>query len=143
MKMNQQKLNLQYGKKKGFIFTYDALIAVFVLVIILLAATFYASSATEDKLSNVHTANIGSDTINILIAQKTLETLDENAIQNELYTLLPNNYDITLQITTNTGLIIDIKNNIPNGIFIASGKKYFATKENIIAKVEYKTWQKA
>ena len=140
--MNLQQSNLQYGRK-GFIYTYDIMMASIVIVIMLLAATFYVSNGSEDKLSNLHTIQTGSDIINIMIKNGILNTLDQNTINNQLSILLPQTYDMSLQITTNTGEITDIQKTIPQGTFIGSGKDYFVTPNNKIAKVEYKIWQKA
>lgn len=133
----------QYIKlnKKGFIYTYDALIAGMILTIILFTATYYVSIATEDKLSKVQTTNIASDIVRILIQSDALKNLDETEIQKLLNSTIPNNYKMNIEITRKSGTILFFGQSIPNNIFISSGKVYSVTNTNEPLKIEYKIWQ--
>jgi len=140
--MNLPHLKSHYINKKGYIFTYDIIIAVFVFIIIITASSFYSSTSNENKLANVQIKNIGSDALNILVKTEAMDKLDENGIKNELETIIPKKYDMTLEIITNTGEELSITKEIPSHVFIASGKRYLVTTNNKIVKVEYKIWQK-
>lgn len=141
MKINQLHLNLLFGKKKGFIYTYDALIAGIILTIILFTSTYYISIATADKLSKVQTTNVASDTIRILIQSDALKNLDETEIQKLLESIIPDNYKMNIEITRKSGTILFFGQSIPDNVFISSGKVYSVTNTNEPLKIDYKIWQ--
>jgi len=142
MKTNHQQSKLHCMNKRGYIFVYDMLVAVFIFIIIIIASTLYAGTSNEDKLSNTNTVTKGSDIINVLIKTGSMDSLEESTIRLELEKIIPQKYDINIDIVTNEGDSVSVIKEIPENVFVASGKRYFVTSNNKIAKVEYKIWPK-
>src|SRR3989344_2195290 len=140
MKTNHQQSKLHCMNKRGYIFVYDMLVAVFIFIIIIIASTLYAGTSNEDKLSNTNTVTKGSDIINVLIKTGSMDSLEESTIRLELEKIIPQKYDINIDIVTNEGDSVSVIKEIPENVFVASGKRYFVTSNNKIAKVEYKIW---
>lgn len=129
MKTKTQHLTSHYGSK-GFIFTLDMLAASIIVAITLVVATFYASQASEYKLSQLNMITTGSDILARLDNSGTLQTLNASRIGNETQTLLPEAYGIRIQIISQSHPSLDTGAEIPTGTFIASGKRYFYAQES-------------
>jgi len=127
MKMRKQSWILGYGNK-GFIFTLDAAIAVFLVMIIFLAANYYATKGTE-PLSRLQMVRTGYDLIAVLDNSGVLVSLDSALIENSLIEILPVNYEMRLEITgTYPDQIVIETSNIPEGKkFVATGKRFFVS----------------
>jgi len=127
MKMRKQPWILGYGNK-GFIFTLDAAIAVFLVIIISLAANYYAAKGTE-PLSRLQMVRTGYDLIAVLDNSGVLVSLDSALIENSLIEILPVNYEMRLEITgTYPDQIVIETSSIPEGKkFVATGKRFFVS----------------
>ena len=127
MKTHQQHSMLHSRNSKGFIITLDALIAAFLLILVLIFIQFFTARALEDKLSIIQPLHIVSDAVTYLDHNSTLQTKDKTLIQNTLQSLLPSDTPARIQIIYSTNETIDIGEEIPKGVFIAGGKRYFQT----------------
>lgn len=123
MKMKKQLWNLRL-EDKGMIFTLDAIIAVLVVSILMIASAHFAGKE-ESSLPDLQLSRIGYDIVALLDYSKTLDTLDAGIIKNEMNDLLPSNYNMKIKITTNYGVTREIGDAIPDNKFIATGKRAF------------------
>ncbi|MBS3166778.1 hypothetical protein J4403_01040 [Candidatus Woesearchaeota archaeon] len=131
--------------KKGYIFVYDAMVATIILIIIL--AISYKNIINEDTQSELQVVRIGNDIVSILEHIDNLNLLSENQIENSMYEMLPENYDMHLKISGNFPQgEFDIGSEIPQDKFVASGKYIFVISElnNIkyFANARYWIWLK-
>lgn len=126
MKIKKQLWNLNSGDK-GFILSFDAVMAVFVVLIILIVATFYATRASEDSLSKLQMIRTGNDILAILDYDGTLETKSAATIEEGLNELLPTSYHMMIEIKGKTfgPMIIETASEMPTDRFIGSGKRMF------------------
>ncbi len=126
MKMKKQLWNLK-SRNKGFILSFDVVIAVFIVFLILTVATFYATRASEDSLSKLQMVRVGSDILAILDYEGTLATLSSANIEIGLNELLPVNYNMRIEIKGRTfgPMIVETDSETPEDRFIGSGKRVF------------------
>lgn len=126
MKMKKQLWNSNSGNK-GFILSFDVVIAVFIVLLILTAATFYATRASEDSLSKLQMVRVGSDILAILDYEGTLATLSSPNIETGLNELLPASYHMRVEIKGRTfgPVIVETASEMPSDRFIGSGKRLF------------------
>lgn len=132
---------LGYGNK-GFIFTLDMTIAVFLVMTILFAATYYTSKVAE-PLSRLQMIRTGYDIIAVLDYSGALASLDGNEIKGNLMKILPPNYEMRLAVNgTDSGSIIVETSEMPEGKrFVGTGKRFFVS-ENYYGVVKFYVWLK-
>ena len=94
-----QLLTSRYGKK-GFVVSIDVMIAIFLLVSVLATITFF-SSANDSYVVDYSMLRVGGDITKILIKNDALDATSVE-INNSIYTLLPDNYDMRLKIDCNS-----------------------------------------
>ena len=138
-----RQLTSQSQNNKGFIFTLDMILAIFIILLVLSVSHFFTAQSTEDKLALIQSASAVSDTIAYLDFNGTLKTRDKTLLSTTMNGILPSTFDTRIQITSSTNeMILDIGNEIPKGVFITAGKRYFQT-DNGYAVARYWLWQKA
>ena len=82
---------------KGFIFSLDALLAVFVFSIIL-ASVFIFYQQEQSRVADSNTVIIASDIISALDEKKIFDSLDTTLIANNLSLYLPPNLNMSLKL---------------------------------------------
>src|SRR3989344_2386991 len=134
--MKNQYLNLIYGmkNKKGMIFTLDSLVAVSIFLIVIATSSYY-SSQSNSEISKLQISRTGSDISTLLENSGGLDSLDSALIENNISHVLPQNYQINLNITCqdkslstyNSWIVGD---EIPEKEFVASGRRFFVITYN-------------
>lgn len=117
--------------KKGFVLTIDATIALILVIIILVLASYYINKANEPSLSKLQLKKRGSDILTQLNYQKVLDTADKNKINDNLTNTLPVNLDMRLQLNftgqrPNVTVGVDLRS-IGN---IGSGRQIFVLTDD-------------
>ena len=120
--MKKQSWKLRYGNK-AIIFTLDAMIALAIVLVMLIASNVYISRSINE-LNNLETLRGGYDIVSMLNYYNKLQNLNADEINNELDTLLSEKYDMILQVKTNNQNISIGGEKIPNDRFVGSGKIY-------------------
>ena len=134
----KQSWNSKFGIK-GFAFSLDAALAVFVIVLLIAVSTDYVNKSDE-AMPNLQVYRVGSDVINVLRIEGKLNDFKSgnfswDVINGSIHNILPSNYEMRVKylavpsyykkkkggktITGETG------DNIPNDRFVASGKVIF------------------
>ncbi len=142
-------LKMKFNRKKGFVFSLDALLAVIIVTIVFLFTINYFSQ-THEKIYYIYSAKEANDALAVLDYKGILDAADEGEIMQEIAELLPSSEaklnitisDIKLEnkITTTFG---DIEKN-----FVISGKRFFIlTNETVngvngFGVVKYLVWKK-
>lgn len=120
--MKKQSWKLRYGNK-AIIFTLDAMIALAIVLVMLIASNVYISRSINE-LNNLETLRGGYDIVSMLNYYNKLQNLNADEINNELDTLLSEKYDMIIQVKTNNQNISIGGEKIPNDRFVGSGKIY-------------------
>ena len=120
--MKNKFLKLPFGNK-SIIFTIDVLVGVIIALSFLTVSYLYLTKSVND-LPNLSVLRTGDDIFAVMDYSKDLQTLDSNYLQDTTYDLLPDHYDIYVNITTSAGENINFGSNIPDDRFVASGKRY-------------------
>ncbi len=139
--MKNQLLNLQSGKR-GFVFSLDVIIAIFVVTSILAASTFYIAKAGEDSVSNLQAIKVGSDIAAVLDYDGTLDTLNVDIIEVELNRVLPinNHMMIRIECSGQDSFVVETTDIYPNDRFIGTGKRVFVTNTGINCIANFEIW---
>lgn len=126
MKMKKQSWSLSL-ENKGLIFSFDIMVAVLLVVVLLLAGTFYAAKSGEYSLSRLQMIRTGSDILAILDYDGTLKTLSMPTIEAGINELLPTSYHMRIEIKGREygPLIIETTPEAPKDRFIGSGERVF------------------
>ncbi|MBI2545683.1 hypothetical protein HYV81_00720 [Candidatus Woesearchaeota archaeon] len=132
--------------KKGFIFSLEMAIAVFIVSSILLFASFYATKQTEDPYLRLQAFRTAEDIVAVLDYNNILTTFNAQSIQDQLTQLLPPNYDMKLTINgtfSENGGYLETNQSLPTGTFIASGSRIIVSSDgNQFGVVTYYVWLK-
>ncbi len=142
MKTKKQSWPLPSGTK-GFIFSLDAAIALFIVFMVLIASLYYVTRK-EDSLSNLQLVKTGYDIITILDNDGSLKTVDSATIEQNLNDLLPVNYHYRLEINTTKSkyILLETSNEIPEDQFIGVGKRFFVANTNEFGIAKFWIWVK-
>ena len=85
-------------KKKGMIFVTDALMAIIIVFLIILAAQAQMRGVELDQWDQVYAKKLGGDMLAVLDEQGVLQSLDEVSIESNLSEILPYNYEMWMEI---------------------------------------------
>jgi len=86
--------------RRGYVFSLDATLALFLMVIIVAAAGFFSSQADLDPYGRLQLARIGHDALVVMDSQGVLEDGNATAINQTLNFTLPQGVGGQLQIDT-------------------------------------------
>ncbi|MFO8016009.1 MAG: hypothetical protein R6U32_02810 [Candidatus Woesearchaeota archaeon] len=118
------------GKRKGFVLTLDIAVGALVAVLLLTAAHTHVMDAGSSKISGISMALAGSDITAVLDQRGILESMDEDFIESEMESLLPQNCMMRLRITTESGTELNIGKDYPEDQHVVSGKRFFAIRDS-------------
>lgn len=107
------------------VFTLDATIATIIIIFALATTSFYVTKSTQQTLPDLQTLRTGSDILTSLDNRDILDSLDVGTIETEMNLLLPNIYNIRIEIACDSGTSLQTSQNIPNSGLVASGKRIF------------------
>ncbi len=134
-------LNSNCGKNRGIIFSLDAVIAIFIVLVIVATSHYYFTwkPITPTELQMI---KVGYDVVSILDNKGIFDSLDRSYIENELRKVLPNNYEMRLFINTTTkNIIIETSKTTPKNKLIVCGERTFVTN-NDFGKIKFWMWLK-
>lgn len=115
--------------KKAFVFTLDAFLSIIVTMLLIGAANSYILK-NDDATPNLQTSKTGYDIVALLDNKNTLQTLNSATVESELSNVLPNKYQMRINVTWQS-IELSSKNSfvvgseIPEKKFVASGKRFF------------------
>ncbi len=128
MKMNQHILGLHYGSK-GIIFTLDIALATTIVMVLLIASGYQVSKSDNQATAKLQLSRIGADVTAYLDHQGIFDSLNSEAIQNNLSSILTSNYDMKIRLTGDFPTI-ETQNNISTKRFVASGERIVVINGN-------------
>ena len=130
--------------RKAFLFSIDALMAVTVLFLLLIASVYYITKGSEDPLTQPHTIRIGSDILALLDHQGALASLSAENISVELNTLLPVNHEmaVSIECSNKYPLAVETSESVPQNRFIGAGRRVFLAKDLTPCIAGYQIWLK-
>jgi hypothetical protein len=85
-------------KKKGMVITFDAGLAIFLVISIILISSFYITKGDRSVFPKVQIVRNMQDTVIALDNNKTLQTLNLTLIENRTATLLGRTYNFSIFI---------------------------------------------
>jgi len=124
--------------KKGFIFSLDATMAVFMLVFVLLATSFMLEQSSTDSLSQLQATRIGKDALAVLDKEGDLQSFNGTRIEAKLAAMLPLGNSMHLKVDTyyydNGSFFFASQNefgpDVPSGITVYGARRDFASMKN-------------
>jgi len=133
---------------KAFIFSLDVTIAVLVSIIVLSAAVYYSTS-TSDSLPTLQMSRTGSDILIVLYYNGTLNSWNSDTIEDEMYGMLPPNYDMRINLIRadrDVSSTVIAGSDLPENKMLVSGKRIFVrtagNKISWYATAQYWIWLK-
>ncbi len=123
-------------------------VALAVIIVGMLLVMVFNKNIKEEEtfLNKLHMVRVGSDIVNALAEEGTLDTLDYEEIGSRIQEMLPAPYSMQLKLegTFPTGiLVIETNTTSPGQKFIGSGKRIIAIEQAnqlYIAEVQYGVW---
>ena len=101
--------------RQGFIYTIDAALAIFVLMLALSAALLLSSQGEVDPYGKMHLLLVSKDALAAMDSQGILQSGDKAQIEAALNRTLPGNIGAQLEINTSS----------LNGTFNQTGEAYY------------------
>ncbi len=83
---------------KGFVFSLDAMIGVFVFIMLLPAIFHFIQEPKQSYVGESNSVLIASDIMSVLDAGGILDTLDESQISDSLNSYLPSNLNMSITL---------------------------------------------
>lgn len=124
---------------KGFIFTLDALVAVFIVALIISVSSIFAFKQLNQKFNSLQIDKIGADVIATLDYRNDFNSLDKNYIDTKIKNLLPKNYDISYKMVCQN---ITIVQGEPPSRSFRSGERIIVTNNLDYCHINYQIWPK-
>ena len=118
---------------KGFVFSIDAALAAFLLMLVLITITFLSTQADRDALGGVQMSRVGKDALYALDRQGNLQTFDNATISASLLGILQENLQMRILVQTyyhdNGSFFLYAENEygepLPNGTAIYGARRDF------------------
>lgn len=130
--------NLCYGNK-GQIFSLDAIIAVFIVFIVLISSFFLVNKGNEKNYELLQQVNLGNDLFTVLDINGKLNSLDKNSIKTNVESILPNNFDYSFRLECQNK-IIQLNNTMSSTII--KGERIVVTNNLDLCIMRYAIWPK-
>ncbi|MBL7050892.1 hypothetical protein ISS04_01885 [Candidatus Woesearchaeota archaeon] len=111
--------------KKAVMITTDSIIALTIVIIIIIVATNYAISSRDDVLPELQLVRTGNDILALFDNTGVFENMNESEVQGEIYSLIPNHYEVKINLTLENGSSFetDTFREIPDDRFIGTGQR--------------------
>ncbi len=139
-------------KRKGVIFTMDAIMAIIIVFMVIVAVRSQMQGVDMAYWDNLYAQKLADDVIASLDYKGVLDTLDEASIQGNLSGILPPNYDMWLQIKSytygdgfNLNETIDIGSDPEEEDSVISGRSVFVSGDDEIERynlLKFKIWSR-
>ena len=88
--------------KRGFALTLDVAIAFTVFVLFLALISYLFARAPEDPVSSLQMQRVADDVLTVLDKSSSLQTFNENSIEDDLIALAPSQYGMLVVVTKYT-----------------------------------------
>lgn len=127
--------------KRAFSFTLDVTLGVVIVLLILSLASFYVGRNEVDIFPQLQISKTGGDLLNVLDRMGYLDPPMD--VEMHLNNLLPGYYGMNIT-SVGGNCTFNVGENPPDGVFIASGIRYFTIKHDTYfeyCSAEYKIWQ--
>jgi hypothetical protein len=85
---------------KGFVFSIDAILAVSIMIIFIIASFLMIARSSEDAYANLQTVRLGNDLLAVLEKSGTFALWDEEAIEGTMNSSLQQGAGFHLQLDT-------------------------------------------
>jgi hypothetical protein len=123
---------------KGFIFSLDATIAVFLLVFVIMASAFLLAQSENDPLSQLQASRMGKDALAILDNAGDLQSFNATRIDAKLASILPQGNEVHITVETygyeNATFYLlsqaDYGPEVPSGITVYGARRDFVDTKN-------------
>ena len=132
--------------RRGFMFSFDAGMGVVIAILIIYLASDYLSRYEQDPLPKLHSVRLGADLVTMLDYNNSFSSLNPAEWEEEMDTLLPKKYNMTLNVTLANGSYYNTSHVPPPDRFIGTGSKFTViTNDSGVeqaALVSFKIWEK-
>ncbi len=147
-------MNCKTTGRPGFIYSIDATLGVFLMVLVLATVIFLSGQADEDPIAQVQVVRLGKDVLASMDDLGILATLDPALIGSTLNSTLPSSIGAHLQISTyyydsgsfNLVSIQDFGEPTPQNITIYGARRDFLAVRNRLVSnysiARISLWQK-
>jgi len=88
------------GNGKGFVYTIDATLGLFLMVLMLATVVFLSIQAEDDPIARVQVVRQGKDALAVMDETGVLATFDQQEISGALNSTLPRSIGAHLQVST-------------------------------------------
>lgn len=85
--------------RKGFFFSLDIAFAIMIAIILVVGIFFNLNKSQNGEFEKLYLSKFANDALITLDKNRTLETLNNSAIENRLNYILPNNLAFKLNVT--------------------------------------------
>ena len=132
-----------YFTKKGFILSFDLILGMTIVFIILFISVFFVSQGSAITISEHQLLRVGSDLVTIMDGKKTFDSFDYETIETEIEKVLPGNYEMLVRLQGNFSSgngTVEVGGDIPQNRLTVTGRKAAVTDDNIYFKITYFIW---
>ena len=129
--------------KKGFILTFDLLIGLILVFIVILFSVFFMARSSQFSLSEHNNILVGADVVRVLDQQKVFDSFDHSSIEQNMLNYLPGNLDMLIRMEGNFSTAngtIEVGADLSSEA--SSGQQVGITDDGVYFKVTYFIWEK-
>ncbi len=118
-------MGIKDWRKKAVMITTDSIIALTIVIVIIIVATNYAISSRDDVLPELQLVRTGNDILALLDNTGAFEDMDASEVQEEIYLLIPNHYEMKINVTLENedSFETNTTREMPNDRFIGTGQR--------------------
>ena len=130
--------NLHYGNK-GQVFSLDAIIAIFLVMIVLISSFFMVNKENEENYELLQQFNLANDIFTVLDINGKLDSLNKNSIKTSVETILPRNFDYSFRIECDNKIV---ESNRSVSSTLVKGERIVVTNNLNLCIARYSVWPK-
>ena len=128
-----------HSGNKGFIFTLDALIALFIIAITITVSGTFLLKNLNQNINSLQIEKIGADAIAVLDYNNDFNGLNKKTIESKINNIMPNNYDLSFKMECQN---ITVLSGNPPIRAIHSGERIIVTNKLDYCYMRYWIWEK-
>ena len=129
--------NLHCGNK-GYIFSIDIIVALFIVTIIFGVSLLFISRSNDDTTLLAQQSRFADDVVAVLSYEHKFDSLNKNTITNNINSVLPPNYKMSFRLECKNKIIENF-GSLPDN-FISSGEKVIVTSNLDYCAMRYWLW---
>ena len=130
--------NLHCGNK-GQVFSLDAIIAIFLVMIVLISSFFMVNKENEENYELLQQFNLANDVFTVLDVNGKLDSLNKNSIKTSIETILPKNFDYAFRLECENKII---ESNRSVSSTLVKGERIVVTNNLDLCIMRYGVWPK-